>query len=54
LALPLASAQLAQSSTGFLDTVMMGWMGKSTLAAGSLATGTFMMVLVIKLAAAWY
>jgi multidrug resistance protein, MATE family len=47
LALPLASAQLAQAATGFLDTVMMGWMGKSTLAAGSLATGTFMMVLVV-------
>ncbi len=47
LAVPLASAQLAQSATGFLDTVMMGWMGKSTLAAGSLATGTFMTMIVI-------
>jgi multidrug resistance protein, MATE family len=47
LAVPLASAQLAQSATGFLDTVMMGWLGKSTLAAGSLATGTFMTMMVI-------
>lgn len=46
LAVPLASAQLAQSATGFLDTVMMGWLGKSTLAAGSLATGTFMTLMV--------
>jgi multidrug resistance protein, MATE family len=47
LAVPLASAQLAQSATGFLDTVMMGWLGKSTLAAGSLATGTFMTMMVL-------
>jgi multidrug resistance protein, MATE family len=47
LAVPLASAQLAQSVTGLLDTLMMGWLGTSTLAAGSLATNTFMTVLVI-------
>jgi multidrug resistance protein, MATE family len=47
LAVPLASAQLAQSATGFLDTLMMGWLGKSTLAAGSLATGTFMTMMVV-------
>jgi multidrug resistance protein, MATE family len=42
LAIPLASAQLAQSLTGFVDTLMMGRLGASTLAAGGLATITFM------------
>ena len=27
LAIPLASAQVAQSATGFVDTIMMGRMG---------------------------
>ncbi|MBE7381541.1 MAG: MATE family efflux transporter [Leptolyngbya sp. SIO1E4] len=38
LAVPLASAQLAQSATGFVDTIMMGRMGPDTLAAGGLAS----------------
>ena len=42
LALPLAASQLAQSATGFVDTVMMGWMGPNTLAAGGLAAALFM------------
>lgn len=31
LTIPLASAQVAQAATGFVDTVMMGWLGKETL-----------------------
>ncbi len=42
LAVPLASAQVAQAATGFVDTVMMGWLGQDVLAAGGLATIIFM------------
>ncbi len=42
LAIPLAASQLAQSATGFVDTVMMGWMGPNSLAAGGLAAALFM------------
>lgn len=41
LAIPLISAQLAQSLTGFVDTIMMGRLGAETLAAGGLASLTF-------------
>jgi len=41
LAVPLASAQVAQSTTGFVDTVIMGRLGQETLAAGGLAAITF-------------
>lgn len=41
LALPLAGAQLAQSATGFVDTVMMGILGSTTIAAGGLGAVTF-------------
>ncbi|MEA5466252.1 MATE family efflux transporter [Leptothoe sp. PORK10 BA2] len=37
LAIPLTSAQVAQSATGFVDTIMMGHMGAEVLAAGGLA-----------------
>ncbi|MEO0349943.1 MAG: MATE family efflux transporter [Cyanobacteria bacterium P01_A01_bin.15] len=37
LAIPLIAAQVAQSATGFADTIMMGRMGAETLAAGGLA-----------------
>lgn len=47
LAIPLASAQVAQAATGFVDTLMMGWLGQATLAAGGLAATTYTMVLVI-------
>jgi multidrug resistance protein, MATE family len=47
LAIPLAAAQLAQSATGFVDTLMMGWLGPVTLAGGGLAAAIFMMVLVV-------
>lgn len=42
LAIPLASAQVAQSLIGFVDTLMMGRLGATTLAAGGLASITFM------------
>ncbi|WP_008309389.1 MATE family efflux transporter [Leptolyngbya sp. PCC 6406] len=41
LAIPLSSAQVAQAMTGFVDTVMMGWLGQTTLAAGGLAVMLF-------------
>lgn len=41
LAIPLASAQLAQALTSFFDTVMMGRLGAETLAAGGLAALSF-------------
>ncbi len=41
LAVPLASAQLAQSATGFVDTVMMGLLGQQVLAAGALGVAFF-------------
>lgn len=47
LAIPLAGAQLAQSATGFVDTLMMGWLGPNTLAGGGLAVSLLMMVLII-------
>ena len=45
LAIPLASAQVAQSMTGFFDTIMMGKLGAETLAAGGLASLTFFAIL---------
>ena len=47
LAVPLASAQVAQSATGFADTVMMGRMGAETLAAGGLAAIIFMSIMTV-------
>jgi multidrug resistance protein, MATE family len=46
LTLPLVGSQLAQAGTGFIDTVMMGWMGPQTLAAGGLAAAAFMTLFV--------
>ncbi|NJL60895.1 MAG: MATE family efflux transporter [Methylacidiphilales bacterium] len=46
LSIPLASAQIAQASTGFVDTVMMGWLGQETLAAGGLAATIFTTLLI--------
>jgi multidrug resistance protein, MATE family len=45
LAIPLASAQVAQSATGFADTVMMGRMGSEVLAAGGLAAIIFLSIM---------
>ena len=47
LAVPLASAQVAQSLTGFCDTLMMGRFGGEILAAGGLASLTFFAILHI-------
>ena len=46
LAIPLASAQVAQLATGFVDTLMMGHLGRETLAAGALASITFFALVV--------
>jgi MATE family multidrug resistance protein len=47
LAAPLASAQLAQATTGFVDTVMVGMLGSQSLAAGGLGAITFSALLII-------
>jgi MATE family multidrug resistance protein len=47
LAFPLASAQLAQSMNGFVDTIMMGNLGSQYLAAGGLGATTFTFLLLI-------
>lgn len=46
LALPLAGAQLAQSATAFIDTIMMGLLGSETLAAGGLGAALFNTLLI--------
>lgn len=45
LAVPLASAQVAQSLTGFFDTIVMGRLSAETLAGGGLASLTFLALL---------
>ncbi|MDX2214188.1 MAG: MATE family efflux transporter [Oculatellaceae cyanobacterium bins.114] len=45
LAMPLATAQVAQTAVGFVDTVMMGQLGSESLAAGGLAATTFQLLL---------
>jgi len=45
LAVPLASAQVAQAAVGFVDTLMMGQLGQESLAAGGLASITFQFLL---------
>ncbi|KST65233.1 MATE family efflux transporter [Mastigocoleus testarum] len=47
IAVPLVSAQVAQSATGFADSIMMGHLGAEILAAGGLAALTFQMFLGI-------
>jgi len=47
LAVPLAAAQIAQSATGFVDTVMMGWLGSQTIASGGLGAAIFTFFLLI-------
>jgi MATE family multidrug resistance protein len=46
LAIPLASAQVAQLTTGFADTVMMGHLGNEILASGALASITFFSITI--------
>jgi MATE family multidrug resistance protein len=50
LAIPLAGAQLAQSAVAFVDTVMMGWLGSQTIAAGGLGASTFNVLLITGIA----
>lgn len=50
LALPLAAAQLAQSATGFVDTVMMGMLGSEIIAAGGLGATVFVSLLLVSTA----
>lgn len=45
LAIPLVSAQVAQSAIGFADTVMMGRMGADVLGAGGLASMIFLSII---------
>ncbi len=47
LALPLAGAQLAQAATAFVDTLMMGLLGGSVLAAGGLGAALFQLLVII-------
>ncbi|MGA9383257.1 MAG: MATE family efflux transporter, partial [Phormidium sp.] len=47
LGIPLAAAQLAQSLTAFIDTVMMGLLGSQTIAAGGLGAVTFTILLLV-------
>ncbi|WP_225894227.1 MATE family efflux transporter [Atlanticothrix silvestris] len=47
LAIPLVAAQLAQSATAFVDTVMMGWLGSQTIASGGLGAVIFSFCLLI-------
>jgi multidrug resistance protein, MATE family len=47
LAIPLASAQVAQSAVGFVDTIMMGRLGAESLAAGGLAALNFQFLLTV-------
>jgi multidrug resistance protein, MATE family len=46
IALPLMAAFLAQRGMQFIDTVMMGWIGPTALAAGALGTALFGTMLI--------
>jgi multidrug resistance protein, MATE family len=46
LSLPLVAAFLSQKGMQFIDTIMMGWIGPSGLAAGALATNIFITLTV--------
>jgi multidrug resistance protein, MATE family len=47
LAMPLIASQLTESATGFVDTIMMGWLGSDAIAAGGLGAITFSYLLWI-------
>ena len=47
LAVPLVLAQLAQNSLSFIDTLMVGWLGKSELAGIALGSTLFHFVMMI-------
>ncbi len=46
IALPLMAAFLAQRGMQFIDTIMMGWIGPTALAAGALGTAIFATILI--------
>lgn len=46
IALPLMAAFLAQRGMQFIDTIMMGWLGPTALAAGAIGTAFFMTILL--------
>lgn len=46
VALPLMAAFLAQRGMQFIDTVMMGWIGPTALAAGALGMSLFATILI--------
>ncbi len=48
LALPLIGAQLAQMAMGVTDTVMLGWLGATELAASVLATQAFFLFFIFR------
>ncbi|MEL7140892.1 MAG: MATE family efflux transporter [Cyanobacteria bacterium J06554_3] len=47
LAVPLATAQIAQFAVSFVDTIMMGRLNTASLASGGLAASTFQMALSV-------
>ncbi|SRR5579883_181698 len=49
IAVPLIAAFLSQKMMQFIDTMMMGWIGPSALAAGALGTSIFITTLVFGL-----
>ena len=50
LGVPLVLAQLAQIAVGMTDTLMLGWLGTSELAAGTLVFQLFFFFLIIGIA----
>jgi MATE family multidrug resistance protein len=46
IALPLLAALLAQRAMQFIDSVMMGWLGPTALAAGAIGTAIFVTILL--------
>ena len=46
LGVPLVFAQLAQIAIGVTDTIMLGWLGTTELAAGTLAFQMFFILLI--------
>ena len=50
LGVPLVLAQLAQIAIGMTDTLMLGWLGTTELAAGTLAFQLFFIFLIVGIA----
>ena len=46
IALPLMAAFLAERGMQFIDSVMMGWLGSTALAAGALGTALFFTTII--------